>query len=229
MCGGPRAGSLLHLGPPCLAGLACSPGCPACNVACLQHALCLWSARRPACPGSPTPRPARMWPCRSLTRGRCFTTTFRARWQTLRCAGAGEPARRCRSQVRRQWEARHAGAYHQRSSPGASCTAGQCDATAQADSRPARSRFPWALPWLALPLQVKTRRRGGAGSVKTLENFIHYHRTAKGVCTVAVPLGQALAARYDLSRHVPPRCLDTERRRRLALRKRKRRRRRRAT
>lgn len=77
--------------------------------------------------------------------------------------------------------------------------------------------------------EVKTRRRGGAGSVKTLENFIHYHRTAKGVCTVAVPLGQALAARYDLSRHVPPRCLDTERRRRLALRKRKRRRRRRAT
>lgn len=61
--------------------------------------------------------------------------------------------------------------------------------------------------------EVKTQRRGGAGSVKTLADFLFYHKKANDTCTSAVPLGQALAAKYDLTRNVPARCLDTERRR----------------
>lgn len=44
-------------------------------------------------------------------------------------------------------------------------------------------------------------------------------RAANSTCTAAVMLGLALAEQYDLNRHVPERCLDTERRRRRARRR----------
>lgn len=59
-------------------------------------------------------------------------------------------------------------------------------------------------------LQVKTLRRGGAGSVKTLDDFLHWHKKASMVCSQGVELGRALALRYDLSRHAPARCIETE-------------------
>jgi hypothetical protein len=55
--------------------------------------------------------------------------------------------------------------------------------------------------------EVKQARRGGAGSVKTVAHFMKWHRAATERCTDAVPLGTALAARYDLRRNVPEWCL----------------------
>lgn len=55
--------------------------------------------------------------------------------------------------------------------------------------------------------EAKQARRAGDGSVKTLAHFLQWHRAATGTCTAAVPLGRALAARWDLNRNVPQRCL----------------------
>ena len=58
--------------------------------------------------------------------------------------------------------------------------------------------------------EVKQARRAGDGSVKTLSNFFNWARESTAICTAAVPLGQALARRYNLTRNVPARCLRTE-------------------
>lgn len=55
---------------------------------------------------------------------------------------------------------------------------------------------------------MKQARRAGDGSTKTLAHFLQWARQATGTCEAAVPLGRALAARYDLERNVPPRCLE---------------------
>lgn len=56
--------------------------------------------------------------------------------------------------------------------------------------------------------EVKQARRAGDGSVKTLAHFLEWARQATATCSAAVPLGRALAARYDLQRNVPQRCLQ---------------------
>ena len=56
--------------------------------------------------------------------------------------------------------------------------------------------------------EVKQARRAGDGSVKTLAHFLEWAREATETCDAAAPLGRALAARYDLARNVPPRCLQ---------------------
>lgn len=45
-----------------------------------------------------------------------------------------------------------------------------------------------------------------------LSDLLNWHRKCTQRCTAAVPLGMALAARFDLNRNVPPRCLLTEER-----------------
>ncbi|KAL4857679.1 Glycosyltransferase family 92 protein [Chlorella vulgaris] len=55
--------------------------------------------------------------------------------------------------------------------------------------------------------EVKAARRGGAGSVRTMAHFRKWARQSTDTCTRAVPLGQALALRYDLQRNVPQWCL----------------------
>lgn len=54
---------------------------------------------------------------------------------------------------------------------------------------------------------VKMQRRGGAGSIKTLQNFLKWNRQSTETCTGAVAMGQALARQFDLNRNVPERCL----------------------
>lgn len=44
-----------------------------------------------------------------------------------------------------------------------------------------------------------------------LSDFLNWHRKCTERCSAAVPLGQQLAAQFDLNRNVPPRCLLTER------------------
>jgi hypothetical protein len=55
--------------------------------------------------------------------------------------------------------------------------------------------------------EVKSARRGGAGSVKTLAHFLKWHRASSSTCLRAVEAGRALGRRYDLNRNVPERCL----------------------
>lgn len=55
--------------------------------------------------------------------------------------------------------------------------------------------------------EVKAARRGGAGSVRTMAHFRKWARQSTDTCTRAVPLGQALAVRYDLQHNVPQWCL----------------------
>ncbi|EFN51160.1 hypothetical protein CHLNCDRAFT_141386 [Chlorella variabilis] len=49
---------------------------------------------------------------------------------------------------------------------------------------------------------LKMKRRGGAGGQKTLEYFLQWHRACNESCTEAVPLGQQLAERYDLTKGI---------------------------
>lgn len=58
--------------------------------------------------------------------------------------------------------------------------------------------------------EVKQGRRDGTGSVKELSNFFDWKRKCTARCPGAVALGEALGARYDLNRNVPPWCLLVE-------------------
>ena len=53
---------------------------------------------------------------------------------------------------------------------------------------------------------MKMRRRGGAGAVKSLKDFINYVQWADRQCVDAVGWGQRLRERYDLGRNAPTRC-----------------------
>lgn len=54
--------------------------------------------------------------------------------------------------------------------------------------------------------ELKMRRRGGAGSIRTLDDYTKWVDRCNSTCAQAVPLGQELGARFDLARGVPASC-----------------------
>jgi hypothetical protein len=55
--------------------------------------------------------------------------------------------------------------------------------------------------------EAKQRRREGMGGRKELSSFLWAYRLCTHTCTEAVPLGEVLYRRYNVTRNVPDTCL----------------------